>query len=100
MKGMVPEMPSTGSLVIAPTMASAILVLRGVAALPEDQVYRMWAVMDGRKVACGDFRPNPDGDVFLQLPVDQWGATPEVVITVEPTVEMPEPVGEMVMVGS
>ena len=100
LKGMAPEIPSTGSLVIAPNLASAVLVLRGVEALPEDRVYRMWAVVDGQKVACGDFTPNENGDVFLQLPVDEWATTPEVVITIEPTYDIPEPVGEMVIFGS
>ncbi|NEQ44711.1 MAG: anti-sigma factor [Leptolyngbya sp. SIOISBB] len=100
MTGTAPEMPSTGSLVIAPEVASSILVMRGVAALPEDKVYRLWAVVDGQKIACGDFTPNANGDVFVQLPVGQWGNTAEVSITVEPAQELAEPVGEMVIVGS
>ncbi len=100
MAGAAPEIPSTGSLVIAPEAASAVLVLQGVAALPVGQVYRLWAVVDGQKIACGDFTPTANGDVFVQLPVDQWGNTAEVSITVEPTQELAEPVGEMVIVGS
>lgn len=100
MNGTAPEMPSTGSLVIAPEVASSVLVLRGVAALPKDKVYRLWAVVDGQKIACGDFTPNANGDVFVQLPVEQWGNTTEVSITVEPAQTLAEPVGEMVIVGS
>ena len=101
LQGTVPEQPSTGSLVIVPSQSAAILALRNVPALPDEgQVYRMWAVVDGQKIACGDFRPDAAGEVFLQLPVDEWGATPEIVITVEPEQDLPEPVGEMVIFGS
>lgn len=100
MNGTAPEMSSSGSLVIAPEVASSVLVLRGVPALPEGQIYRLWAVVDGKKVACGDFMPNAAGDVFVQLSVGQWGNTTEVSITIEPADTLSEPVGEMVIVGS
>ncbi|MEM6840408.1 MAG: anti-sigma factor [Cyanobacteria bacterium P01_C01_bin.120] len=100
LQGRAPEMPTTGSLVIVPNQASAILVLRDVTTLPSDRVYRIWAVVDGQKVACGDFLPNDEGNVFQQLPLDEWGETPEVVITIEPKQENPEPLGEMVIFGS
>ena len=100
LKGTVPEQPATGSLVIVPSQSAAILALRDVPALPEGQVYRMWALVDGNKVACGDFRPDAAGEVFVQLPVDEWGTTPEIVITVEPEQNLTEPVGEMVIFGS
>lgn len=95
-----PKLKSSGSLVIVPTEESAILVLRDVAPLPKGKVYRLWALVDGQKVTCGDFLPNDRGDVFLQLPLDQWGGTTEVIVTVEPDRVMSIPVGEMVIIGS
>lgn len=100
MKGMEPDVPSTGSLVISVQMDAAVLTLRNVPVLPESQTYRMWAIVNDQKVACGDFVPNASGDVFVQLPVDEWGETPEVVITIEPEDAISEPVGDMVIVGS
>ncbi|MDB9526477.1 anti-sigma factor [Oscillatoria sp. CS-180] len=100
LRGTEPGINSTGSLIIVVTMNSAILTLQDVPVLPEGQVYRMWALVEGEKVACGDFRPDESGRVFVQLPVDQWGETPEIAITVEPTQELAEPIGEMVIFGS
>ncbi|NJR39890.1 MAG: hypothetical protein HC781_15060 [Leptolyngbyaceae cyanobacterium CSU_1_4] len=94
------EFRSSGSLVIVPTKNSAILVLRDVASLPEGEVYRMWALVDGKKVSCADFKPNTQGEVFLQLSLNQWGGTPEVVVTIEPDRSLSNPVGEMVIIGS
>ncbi len=95
-----PELQSSGSLVIVPTKDAAILVLRDVAALPKGKVYRMWAFAEGQKVACTDFKPNDKGEVFLQLPLNQWGETPEVSVSVEPDRVLPTAVGEMVITGS
>lgn len=91
---------SSGSLVIVPTKSSAMLILQDVATLPSGKVYRMWAFINGEKVSCGDFKPNGRGEVFLQLPLDQWGGTAEVVVTVEPDRAMSKPVGEMVITSS
>jgi Anti-sigma-K factor rskA len=100
LRGMNPELRSSGSLVIVPTKDSAILVLRDVASLPEGKIYRMWALVNGEKVSCADFKPNDKGEVFLQLSLNQWGGTTEVVVTVEPDRTLSKPVGEMVIIGS
>lgn len=100
LKGTAPEIPSAGSMVIVPTKSSAILVLQRVAALPEGKVYRIWALVNGQKVSCGDFLPNINGDVFVQLPLNEWAETPEVIISIEPEQAIPEPLGEMVISGS
>jgi anti-sigma-K factor RskA len=100
LRGINSELRSSGSLVIVPTKDSAILALQDVASLPEGEVYRMWAFVDGEKISCTDFKPNGKGEVFLQLPLNQWGGTTEVVVTVEPDRAMSKPVGKMVITGS
>jgi anti-sigma-K factor RskA len=95
-----PKLQSSGSLVMIPTRSAALLVLRDVAPLPKGKVYRLWALVDGQKVTCGDFKPNDRGEVFLELPLDKWVETTEVVVTIEPDRALPMPVGEMVITGS
>jgi anti-sigma-K factor RskA len=95
-----PKLQSSGSLIMIPTKASALLVLRDVVPLPKGKVYRLWALVDGQKVTCGDFTPNDRGEVFLELPLDKWGGTTEVVVTIEPDRALSMPVGEMVITGS
>ena len=99
LKGM-DSQPASGSLLIAPKIDKALLALRDVAPLPQGKVYRMWAIVNGKKVSCTDFKPNQKGEVFLEIPLDQWGAATEVVVTVEPERYEPQPVGEMVITGS
>jgi cell division protein FtsB len=100
LKGTSPKSDSTGSLLIAPKSDKAVLVLRDVEPLPAGKVYRMWAIVNGKKVSCMDFAPNEQGEVFLEVPLDQLGAATEVVVTIEPDRYSPQPVGEMVITGS
>lgn len=100
LKGTRSQAASSGSLVIAPKSNAALLVLRNVEPLPAGKTYRMWAIMNGKKVTCTDFKPNEQGEVFLEIPLDQWGSATEVVVTLEPDQPLPQPVGEMVITGS
>lgn len=97
---MEPTSLSSGSLVIAPQGQAAVLTLQNVSLPPPGKVYRLWASMGDRKISCAEFKPNAEGKVFLQLPLDQWAETSAVVVAVEPLRETPEPTGEMVMQGS
>jgi hypothetical protein len=94
-----PKLTSTGSLVIAPRRATALLALQQVEPPPPGKVYRMWAVVNGRKISCTDFKPNAQGEVFLQMPLTTWGQATEIVVTLEPVQSLPQPVGEMVITG-
>ncbi len=88
---------ASGSLVLIPQQKIAILVLQNVLKPPKQQLYQMWAVVDGRKVSCIKFRPDRDGTVFLKMPANSWVGTPMVVITLEPEGETPQPKGTMVI---
>lgn len=100
LKSIRPNSSSSGSLLIVPKSDAAILALQNVPPLPPEKVYRMWAIVNGKKLSCTDFKPNDRGEVFLEVPLDRLGAATEVVVTVEPDRQMPQPVGEMVIVGS
>jgi Anti-sigma-K factor rskA len=94
-----PKLTSTGSLVIAPRSSTALLALQQVEPLPPGKVYRMWAIVNGRKISCADFKPNAKGEVLVQIPLAAWGEATEIVVTLEPEQSLPQPVGEMVITG-
>ncbi|MEG3439010.1 anti-sigma factor [Pannus brasiliensis CCIBt3594] len=100
LRGIEPVSNASGSLVLVPRKDTAVLVLQDVRPLPAGKVYRMWAFVNGRKVSCSQFTPNERGEVFLNLPLDRWGAATRVVVTIEPEREIPHPVGEMAIAGS
>jgi hypothetical protein len=100
LRGIEPVSKATGSLVMVPRENTAVLVLQDVRPLPEGKVYRMWAFVNGKKVSCSDFTPDERGEVFVNLPLDRWGNTTKVVVTIEPARDIPYPVGEMAISGS
>lgn len=100
LKSITPNISSSGSLVIAPNSEAAILTLKNLPDLPEDKVYRLWAFVDGKKVKCAKFNPDSQGKVLQKIPLQQWGDTTEVFVTVEPKKGLELPVGETVMKGS
>jgi hypothetical protein len=100
LKSITPDITSSGSLVIAPNSEAAILTLKNLPDLPEDRVYRLWAFVDGKKVKCAKFNPDSQGKVLQKIPLEKWGDTTEVFVTVEPKDGFELPVGETVMKGS
>ncbi len=88
---------ASGSFAIAPT-GKAVLSLQNLPQLPENRVYRLWAVAQGKKIDCGDFEVNQKGKVLLQLPVDNSiGKISSALVTVEPLQPVKQPTGEIVM---
>ncbi|MGD1909831.1 MAG: anti-sigma factor domain-containing protein [Rivularia sp. (in: cyanobacteria)] len=86
-----------GSFAIAPT-GKAVLTLQNLPELPDNRVYRLWAVAEGKKIDCGDFEVNEEGKVLVQLPVDNsMGSVSSALVTVEPLQPVEQPTGEIVM---
>lgn len=91
---------ASGSMVVVPNSEVAVLTLQNVAPLPKGQIYRLWAVADGKKIYCGEFQPDSQGKVFVEIPLDNvMSGNSSVVVTVEPSQKTSQPTGEMVMTG-
>ncbi|MEM6754875.1 MAG: anti-sigma factor [Cyanobacteria bacterium P01_C01_bin.38] len=100
LKSITPDISSSGSLVIAPNSEAAILTLKNLPDLSGDKVYRLWAFVDGKKIKCAKFNPDSQGKVLQKIPLQKWGTTTEVFVTIEPKDGFELPVGETVMKGS
>ena len=88
---------SSGSLVIAPQKSWSVLTLKELPQPPAGKAYQLWAVVEERKVYCVEFLPDENGEVLVEIPVDEWGNTPMVAITVEDAGTIPDETSEMVM---
>jgi anti-sigma-K factor RskA len=85
---------------IAPTEKTAMISIQNLRQIPQDNSYRLWAIVDGKKVDCAQFRPDEQGNVFVKVPLGKaLKQTTTLIITIEPNKDMPEPTGEMVMKG-
>jgi anti-sigma factor RsiW len=92
---------ASGSLVVVPSSETIVLTLQNLTPLPEGQIYRLWGVVNGQKIYCGEFNPDLQGRVLVEFPLDaDMSDSSSVVITVEPSQQLPYPIGETVMTGS
>jgi anti-sigma-K factor RskA len=100
LKGMGATPTASGSITIAPSNQTAMIAIQNLTPLPKDKVYRLWAIVDGKKVECAEFVPDSQGKVWVKVPLDRFlSKTGTVAITVEPAQRNPEATGEMVMQG-
>ncbi len=100
LKGMGAIPAATGSVMIAPMEKTAMINIQNLMPLPQENSYRLWAIVDGKKVDCAQFRPDAQGKVFLKVPLGSaLKQSNTLIITIEPNKDMPEPTGEMVMKG-
>ena len=91
---------ASGSVIIAPQRNWAMLTLKGIPTPPVGKAYQLWAIANGEKVYCVEFKPDEAGQVLVEIPVDRWAETPMVSITVEDEGTIPTQTSEMVMNGS
>jgi len=103
LKGMGAIPAATGNVMIAPSEKMAMISIQNLAQISQETSYRLWAIVDGKKVDCAQFRPDPQGKVFIKVPLgNALKQSTTVIITIEPNEpnkDMPEPTGEMVMKG-
>lgn len=100
LKGMGAIPAATGSVTIAPMEKTAMIDIQNLMPIPQENSYRLWAIVDGKKIDCAQFRPDTQGKVFLKVPLGSaLKQSNSLIITIEPNKDMPEPTGEMVMKG-
>ena len=92
---------TSGSLFISPESNTAVLTLKNLDALPGKQVYRLWAISQGKKTGCSNFTPNAQGEVHLNLSSDDalFNAS-AISITIEPEPDTEQPLGQEFLSGS
>lgn len=96
LKGMDAGEGSSGNIVVTPGTPEVVVTLRNLPMPQTGEVYRLWAVVDGQKVAYGEFMPAKDGSVFAKLPINDSLLAAPLVVTRE-SVTASKPAGPMVM---
>ena len=91
---------SSGSLFISPQSKKAVLALDNLQPLSGKQIYRLWAVSDGKKTGCANFTPDQQGKVYLEISNDALDKASSLLITIEPESNTKQPVGNVVLTGS
>ena len=92
---------TSGSLFISPQSNTAVLTVKNLAALPGNQVYRLWAISQDQKIGCSNFKPNERGEVYLNLSSnDALFNASSILITIEPQADTEQPLGKEFLSGS
>ena len=92
--------PSSGSIFISPKSQKSILVLQNLQSLSGQQVYRLWAVSQGKKTGCANFTPDEQGKVYLELSNEALSEASLLLITIEPKANTKQPMGRAILTGS
>jgi Anti-sigma-K factor rskA len=81
----------------------ASIAVRDLPKLPAGQSYYLWALLDSKKVPCGEFKADADGRIVTQfpIPVDSYTSPVEqLVMTIETGSGLTAPLGPVVMASS
>ncbi|MCU0533459.1 MAG: anti-sigma factor [Hydrococcus sp. Prado102] len=92
---------ASGSIAIDSQDKKAVIVIKNLPTPPEGQIYRLWAIIDDKKIACADFKATQQGNVLeeFSLPAEACSTTKSTLaVTLEPFPAPPQPVGPAVMV--
>jgi Anti-sigma-K factor rskA len=92
---------ASGSIAIDSQDKKAVIVFKNLPTPPEGQIYRLWAIIDDKKIACADFKATQQGNVLeeFSLPAEACSTTKSTLaVTLEPFPAPPQPVGPAVMV--
>ncbi|MBD1892431.1 anti-sigma factor [Coleofasciculus sp. FACHB-64] len=94
---------ASGSILVNLDEQKAVIAFQNLPAVPSGQIYRLWAIVDEKKIPCANFGASQGGTVLerISIPVGACGATTSTLaVTLEPSSLPPQPVGPAVMVES
>jgi anti-sigma-K factor RskA len=92
---------ASGSIVMDIDAQTAIVAIRGLPQLEEKKQYHLWAVVDGRKVFCGGFKPNGKS-VLDRVPLPSGlysSVVSQLTVTAEEATATNHPTGQEVMIS-
>jgi len=86
LKGTEKAVSASGSLVVNPSDKTAVVLVQNLPALPDGQLYRLWAIPKGatKPTYCGQFNNNRTGTVRWSLPEAVCSTNvPQMLVTAE-----------------
>ncbi len=100
LKGTEKAVSASGSLVVNPSDKTAVVLVQNLPALPDGQLYRLWAIPKGatKPTYCGQFNNNRTGTVRWSLPEAVCSTNvPQMLVTAELVTAPPVPAGTLVL---
>lgn len=90
-----------GQLLADPQAQSGVLVVGGLAPLPEGEVYQFWLIRGDQPVSAGIFTVDAQGRAVLDIAANQFvGSFDAMGVSIEPEGGSPLPTGDIVMLST
>lgn len=100
LKGMDMAAKASGRIIMTPGEPQSVLILQRLPILPQNQYYQLWSIVNGKKVASGQFNTNQDGSVLVKVPTPSAQEVTGLVITLEKVSDPKTIPGLMVMTSN
>jgi hypothetical protein len=68
---------------MTPGEPKSVLILQNLPTLPQGKYYQLWSIVNGKKVASGQFNADKNGTVLLKLPTPSALEVSGLLITLE-----------------
>ena len=103
MSGMEVNPDGYGKVIWDSEKQQALLQVSNLPAVPQDKDYQLWLIKNNKPVSAGVFAVNDEGDKFFKIEkmaqADEQAAN-AFAITMEPKGGMPQPTGDMYLMGN
>ena len=103
MSGMEVNPDGYGKIIWDPEKQQALLQVSNLPTVPKDKDYQLWLIKNNKPVSAGVFAVNNQGDKFFKIEqmadADEESAN-AFAITMEPKGGMPQPTGDMYLMGN
>ncbi len=91
---------ASGSFVLNLEQQKGVIAIQNLPSPPTGRVYRLWAIVDGDKIPCGQLTANSQGKVIekFSMPADFYDAgISGFLVTLESSTDQRYPVGPLVL---
>jgi anti-sigma-K factor RskA len=91
---------ASGNIAIDSQQKKAVIVFQNLPTPAANQIYRLWAIADDKKVACASFKTTPQGKVLEEFPLSAIACSSgnsTLAVSLEPIPSPPQPTGPIVM---
>jgi Anti-sigma-K factor rskA len=91
--------PGASGMVVIPESGTGYLMVQGLPALADDQVYQAWYLVGGAPTSAGLMDPTGSG-ITVMAGLAPIPGTDTIALTVEPAGGVPQPTGDVVVAGT
>jgi anti-sigma-K factor RskA len=99
--GQKPASAAKGKMIWDPGTGTGVFLAAGLPALPRDKTYQLWVIADGKPISAGVFKIDSRGSAEIEVGrIPDSSSINAFAVTLEPDGGLPQPSGEMYLLGA